>query len=759
MKIKNSILFITAGLAAMINSPVQAQDEELLVLEEVLVVATRRTESLQDVPLSVSALSDDMLREQQINSVEDLTRLVPSLNKQTGDSFNIRGIGTQAPGIAVEPSVSTMLDGVVLGRSRQAFMQLMDVQRVEVLRGPQGTLFGKNSTAGVIHIITKNPTDEHFAEVSGTVISDDEYRGGVLFSGPVTDDLGYSFTAFGTDVGGYTENIHTGNDLSGTKDWTARGKLRWYGETVELKWASDYSDGESECCVKIMRSLEPVAGKEDFYDRAIDALLPLAPDEEGTKVNVDAEPYFETENWGHSLEVNWDIGEYTLTSISAFRNFDRDVTELTDVDATTLNPFNLSQPQHTESEQITQELRITSPATGAFSYVAGLFWFDQEANRELSRIWDIIGPAQGTFFSEVDTHNWAVFGEGTLDMSDTLRLVAGLRYTEDELDYKISRTQEGPGLGLPDPIDPPETGGTDEDNLSGKLALQWDFSYQGMGYLSYAQGYKGPAFDIVFGADPAAIVPVDPEISDTVELGLKTEMLDGRVRLNASLFYSIYDDFQASAFFDPDGTPDCPIGDPGCDPENETGTFQLLNAGEVRTQGLELDFTALVTENLRLSGGVAFIDATIEEYDLGKCSAGQEVRGECPDGAQDLSGGDLPYSPDWKLTLTSAYTWERDELFDVVFTGTVQAQDEVLYDISQDENMVADGYATLDLSVKFKDHEDRWSSTLFVKNVTDEFYVTNIGETQSSIVPNGYTHRMAKLSERQYGLEVRYRWQ
>ena len=166
-----------------------------------------------------------------------------------------------------------------------------------------------------------------------------------------------------------------------------------------------------------------------------------------------------------------------------------------------------------------------------------------------------------------------------------------------------------------------------------------------------------------------------------------------------------------------------------------------------------------MTENLRLSGGVAFIDATIEEYEAGKCSSGQEVRGECPDGAQDLSGGDLPYSPDWKLTFTSAYTWRRDSLFDVVFIGTVQAQDDMLYDISQDENMVADGYATLDLSVRLDDHRDRWSSTFFVKNATDEFYVRNIGETLAAVVPNGYTHRTVKLSERQFGVEVRYKWQ
>jgi iron complex outermembrane recepter protein len=767
MKIKASLTLIAASLIAMGHSAVQAQ--EVMVLEEVLVVATKRTSSLQDVAVSVSALSADALRDQQINTVQDLTRLVPSLNKQSGDSFNIRGIGTQARGIANEPSVSTMLDGVVLGSSRQAFMQLMDVERVEVLRGPQGTLFGKNSTAGVIHIMTKNPTEEHYAEISGTVISDDEYRAGVLFSGPVTDDLGYSFTAFGTDVDGYTENIHTGNDLSGTKDWTTRGKLRWTGETVEVKWASDYSEGESECCVKIVRSLEPVEGREDFYDEAIEALLPLEPDEEGTKVNHDQEPYAETESWGHSLEVNWDIGEYTLTSISAFRNFERDAESLTDLDATTIDRLGLRQPQTTDNEQFTQELRITSPAHGSFSYVAGLFYYDQESKRELTRRLVIESPTLnpdsepgvGVFNAQIDTKNWAAFGEGTLDVSDTVRLIAGLRYTEDELDYEMSRTKEGFPVGIPAPIDPPESGGTDEDNLSGKLALQWDFSDAGMGYLSYTQGYKGPAFDIVFGVKPDEIEPIDPEESDSWELGVKTELFDNRLRLNASLFYSVYDDFQATAYLDPDGLSNCPIDEPGCDPDNEPGSFKLINAGEVQTQGLELDFTALLTENLRLSGGVAFIDATIEEYDLGKCSNGQILRGECPsvEGVQDLAGGDLPYSPDWKLTLTSVYTWQRDSLFDVEFIGTVQAQDEVLYDISQDENMIADGYETLDLSVRFIDHNDRWSSTLFVKNVTDEFYVTNIGETEANAVPNGYTHRMVKQSERQYGIDFRYKWQ
>ena len=210
--------------------------------------------------------------------------------------------------------------------------------------------------------------------------------------------------------------------------------------------------------------------------------------------------------------------------------------------------------------------------------------------------------------------------------------------------------REGFPVGVPEPV-PLSGQDTDEDDLSGKLALQWDYSDKGMTYLSYTEGYKGPAFDLTFGTDPTDLERIEPETSESWELGLKTRLWDGRLQLNLALFDAVYKDFQSQAYFDPDGIPDCPDDNPGCDPDDDPGGFLLINAGKVSTQGLELDLLAQLSENWRISGGLAIIDAKIDDYPAGVCSDGQKFRGECPDGLQDLGGGDLPFSPDLKLNL------------------------------------------------------------------------------------------------------------
>ena len=229
--------------------------------------------------------------------------------------------------------------------------------------------------------------------------------------------------------------------------------------------------------------------------------------------------------------------------------------------------------------------------------------------------------------------------------------------------------------------------------------------------------------------------------------------------MNAALFYSVYEDFQSQAFYDPDGVPpECPEDEPGCNPDDEPGSFILINAGEVSTQGLELDFLAQVTENLRLTGGIAFIDAKIDEYPAATCSGGQQFRGECPLGLQDVSGGDLPFSPDWKGSLAASYLLPLNGSFDMVFKGSVRAQDDVLFSLTQDEYTIHDAYAIFDASVVFEDHDERWDATLFVKNIADEFYASSIQSNNAAFLPNGYNHRYAKLAGRNYGLEMRYRW-
>ncbi len=755
---------LATAVALAMGPGISLAQERGLVLEEIIVTATKREQSLQDVSVAVTALSDADIRGAHINSSEDLTFMVPSLNLQKGSnprqsSFNIRGIGTQSFSTAVEPSVSTMLDGVVMGRSGQAFMQLLDIQRVEVLRGPQGTLFGKNATGGVIHIITENPSEEHSGELMGAVLNDDEYRAGFTVSGPLNDQLAYRLSASGSSVDGFTKNHYDGKYYNGSEDWNVRAKLRWTpSDTLELKWASDYSDQDCDCTAAPLRSLEPYGGNEDTVQAILDRIAPTTPGKENTEVTINREPGTQSSQWGHALEVNWDIGDFTLTSITARRAFENDAVD-GDLDGQPIDIMGFDQFGATEQDQFTQELRITSPAAGNFTYVAGLFYFDQEVNRRFERRFEFVPgmPGEGVSTFQVDTRNWAVFGEATWAFNDAWRLIVGARYTEDELDYVFERTRDGLTIGLPEPVAPAKNG-TDEDDLSGKVALQWDFNDEGMAYLSYTQGYKGPAYDITFGTIPEDVHRIEPEISDSWELGLKTTLLDGQVMLNAALFHTEYEDFQSQAYFDPDGDPGCPYDNPGCDPDNDPGGFLLINAGEVSSEGLELDFVAQVTENLRLFGGLALIDASIDDYPAGPCSDPQKYRGECPDGLQDLSGGDLPFSPDWKASLTAAYTWFRADSFDVVFRGSVRAQDDIQFNLHQDENTIADSYAIYDASVTLIDQDDRWNVTLFAKNLTDEFYPSNIFSLPAVFIPNAYFHRYSKSAERGYGLEMRYRW-
>jgi iron complex outermembrane receptor protein len=739
--------------------------ESDLVLEEVIVTATKREQSMQDVSVAVTALGADLIQAAAIASSEDLTQLVPSLNLQKGSnvrqqSFNIRGIGTQSFSSAVEPSVSTMVDGVVMGRSGLAFMRLMDIERVEVLRGPQGTLFGKNSTGGVVHIITRDPTEEFSGEVMGSVWSGEEYRAGFTVSGPLSNTLGFRLTASGSDMDGYTRNFYDGDYLNGREEWSVRGKLRWDPtDTLTLKWASDFYDAECDCTASPMRSIEPVGGNDATVQEILDRLYPAVPGDENTEVNQNSIPGTAHEQSGHSLEANWDIGDYTLTSITAVRSFEIDGRGDGDLDGQPIETLGFDQTGATDQDQFTQEIRLTSPAQDDFNYVVGLFYFDQEVERQFIRSFEIVpdNPGEGIATFEADTRNWAAFGEATWHINDYWRLIFGARYTEDEIDFIFERTREGFPVGVPEPV--PATGqDTDEDDLSGKLAVQWDFNEDSMAYLSFTEGYKGPAFDLTFGTDPTDLQRVEPETSESWELGLKTRLWDGRVQLNVALFDAVYEDFQSQAFFDPDGIPDCPDDNPGCDPNDDPGSFLLINAGEVSTQGVEVDFVAQVTGNLRLMGGLAVVDAEIDDYPAGLCSEGQKIRGECPDGLQDLSGGDLPFSPDIKVNVAASYVWPRDNLFDVMVNGSVRYQDEVQYGLHQDPHTVGDSYTIVDASISLQDHSDRWEVTGFVKNLTDEFYPGIIYYTNNAFVENATFHRYGKLAERTYGLELRYRW-
>ncbi len=748
-------------------------------LEEIVVTARKREQSLQDVSVSVMALPESVLTDALITDSEDLTQLVPSLNIQRagaprGSSFNIRGIGTQSFSSAVEPSVSTVVDGVVLGRSGMAFLKLLDVQRVEVLRGPQGTLFGKNSTAGVVHIISREPSDEFTASITGTAIEDEELEGGFTASGPLTDTLGFRVTGSYADDEGYVENVFDGNTLNGSEDWSLRGKLRWEPtDSLRLNFSGDSSESKGDGFVTTLRSVDPFPAEppnnQDFVDTVLETIDPVVPSETNLKVNHDVPDRIEVEGRGYSLTADWDIGEHTLTSITARRKWEQKQNVDADFLPMRVAAVSVDQNGYTQQEQWTQELRLTSPADQVISYVAGLYLFDQTINRTFTRFLGLGGPpldGAATSVFQVETLNYAAFGEATWNIADDLRLVLGARFTHDEIEFDFLRTSESPFQ----PAIPPFSDDVTEDDLSGKVTLEWSATEDVLLYGSYVQGYKGPAFNITTGSTPENTTPADPETSESFEVGMKSGWFDNRVVLNIAVFHTRYDDFQAQAtesrlILDDDGN----TVDVNMDGEPDRSfSFILTNVGEVTTEGVEIDLLAQPTENLSLFGGLAFIDAKIDDYEGGPCSFGQEFRDigyrgqtSCGDepANQDLSGGELPYSPDWKLNLAANYTIPLEsQPFDIVLNTSFRAQDDVQLSIDQDRYQRQESYEVVDMSVKLQDKDDRYYVTLFVKNVFNEDYVVNIAAQNENLLPGAYAQLFPRNYERRFGVTFRYNW-
>ncbi len=714
-------------------------------LEELVVSAQKREQNLQDVAAGVTLLSGKALADAHLRNAEELTRLVPTLNVQASSSpatasFNIRGIGTQAFSPAVEPSVLTMLDGVTMGRSGMAFIDLVDIERVEILRGPQGTLYGKNASGGVIHIITRDPTRELGGTLRATAIEDDEYRLAGTLSGPLGDTLSYRLTGALVDDDGYAKNVANGNTVNGNDSYTLRGKLLWQpNEALELEWSSDYSESDCECNALGVREIRESPNQQAL----IDEQFPVVPAHDNQDVNNDQPTLVETQASGHSLTVEFDAGAHRLTSITAYRDWDN--TGIVDLDNRPINPLALGfpMPPHTQQEQFSQELRLTSTGTQWGNYVLGAFYFDQDVDTDsvitTALFAPLVPPTTRISSTDVESENLALFGELNVDITDALQLTLGARYTEEELAYHTLN------IGTDNLIFGPEgevRDGLDDTNTSTKLALKWNATDTLMLYASYVEGFKGPAFDTNLSAGGSF---VRPETSDAFEAGLKSSWFEGRLVLNIAAFHAQYENFQAQALIDPNPEDMLPA------------EFLLINAGEVTTQGVEIEFIAQPTERWHISGGYAYTDGEIDEFPGGNCSQGQIFRGECPDGFQDLSGGQLPYTPEWKLNLHTTYTVPiADGAMALEFGADVKAQDDVLYEISQDPFTRQSGYTVVDVNTALSAPGDGYRVNLFVKNLFDEDYATLIFAHAQELIPHGYIHYVPKYARRTAGVEFAY---
>ena len=717
---------------------------------EIIVTAQKRSERLQDVPLAVSVISGDALARQGALSLEGAQYLVPSLNfRKSGTTINqslyIRGVGTATFSIAGEPSVSTVLDGVVLSRAGEAFSDLVDIERIEVLRGPQGTLFGKNSSAGVVNIVSKRPGDTMggFAEGGIYFGAGTEYRvrGGIDL--PLSDRVRSRVTGF---YGNYDGNLFNDGNLvksrvNGYKRYGIRGIVEAdIGKAVKLTLIGDYRKADDDCCAEVIGTTPTGVGALAL------AGLDLKGDETRS-IRQNLVTRTKETSWGFSGQLDAELGSLSLTSITAYRSYDN--TEIRDgdwIDQPVAGIAQLHDNGPQKGHTFSQEVRLASAADQFFSYVVGVFYSSATTERTFTRnvtscnpaptpvsliICGTTGAPATSLFSGTATfgskfENTAVFGQGILNFTDNIRGIVGLRYTHDALSVFHSRATTPNIAGIPginrnfdagvfstsSPTsingDPLATNGvpfrtdTSANNLSGKGGLQFDISDDIMAYGTYARGYKGPAYNVFFNLNANGTNIIEPETADSFELGLKNSFMGGRLIVNVAAYYAKYKNFQAN-------NPDLVAG---------VVITRFTNAGDISTRGFELDMLYRPVADLTLSGGLAYTDAKVDRFNA-------------PPGATVIPAGTpLAFAPKWKGTFGADYRWRTGAAVDVGFgvTASTQSSQLSLFDASATvrQQGTIDAYSLVDLQFGLIEKDDHYRIQFVVKNLFDQSFAAQI---------------------------------
>ncbi len=791
-------------LAIAVATPALAQDaaSDEGEVGEIVVTAQKREQSIQDVPLAVSFVSGAALERQGGVNIENAQYLVPSLNfRKSGSALNqslyLRGVGTTTFSIGGEPSVGTVLDGVVLARSGEAFSDLVDIDRIEVLRGPQGTLFGKNASAGVINIVSRRPGTELGGFVEGGFFfgQGEEYRVKAGIDAPLGENAGARITGFYSKWDGNIFNETLDRTVNGYERYGIRGIFEARpADNVTLTLIADWRKSNDDCCAEVIGAPARNADGsvfQTFLDRAATG-LPAIRGDKTRRVRQNLLTQALEKAWGVSFQAEVETSGPTVTSITAYRKYDSN--EIRDGDY-------LGQPyvggggfiqSHDFGPQtgntFTQELRLTSPANQTIEYVGGLFYYAAEQERTFTRSNAACSattlPAQGlllpcstapgastlTFPIGIANFgttfkNMAAFGQATFNVSDSFRILAGLRYTHDQLNGFHSRRTPVPGASQPvfdqgvfnefiRQIALGNTAGAQaaavlasngipfrqkvtNENLSGKAGVQYDVSEDVMGYATYSRGYKGPGLNIFFNLNANGTPPLAPETADSYEVGLKNSFLDGQLTLNIAGFYAKYKNFQAN-------NPDFVLGQ---------RVTRFSNAGTVSTRGVEVDILYRPTREFQLSGGVAYTDAKVDRFRL---APGQAEADRVPNGTQ------LPFSPKWKASLAANYTIETGGFANIELgaQGSYQAKQLSLLVASpliRRQGTIKD-YGLLDLSLALVDADNRYRIAFLAKNVFDTSFTASIADGNVLGAGTGsaaYRYIIPREADRYFGVTAR----
>jgi len=758
-----ALVLSASSLALMNAAPAIAQ------VEEIIVTAQKVEENVQDVPIAITAVSGDRLEQAVVFNLENISTIVPSVTFRKGttnanSAIVMRGVGTITFSIAAEPSVSTVVDGVVLSRSGQAFLDLVDIERLEVLRGPQGTLFGKNASAGLVNIVSKGGSDTFEAEGSLDYFEGDEVRMKASLAGPISDTLTARVTGFFGSFDGNITNVNQGGrrTVNGYERYGARGILDYANGGTQLRLIADYFESDDNCCADVT-----AVSRGAVLDAELNLPGGSAQGEDQRFINHDLVTRASDRQWSITGSGDFDIGDtHTLSVILGYRNwFNEEFRDGDFLPRAIVGTAQLHDNGVVRTEQLSAEVRLASDQTKPFFYQVGAFAWQSENSQVFTRR-NVscasstlpIDPRTGarpcnlndtvntifptaTSFSDVTSKNFAVFTQATYRFTEMLSLTGGLRYTWDDLEFTHTRapavnaTTGLPATGPGTNLNPAgglianggngtntSAGSTDTGNLSGRAVLQFEPTDDIMLYGSYTRGYKGPAFNVFFNhTAPTNAIPISEELSDSFEVGLKSQFWDRRLQFNLAGFIVEYDGFQANNFVLLNGAV----------------VSNLTNAGTVESKGFEADLVFAPTDGLNFRASAAYADAKVKEFNPNPATNAPDAR----------NGTRLPLAPEFVYTIGGDYTADLGAL--QLYLNTDYRHTSSQFSDLGEQGPI-DAYGIWNASVGFSDPDDKFRVTFHARNLTDDSYVLlNVSAGQRLQIPRD--------ADRYFGISLRAR--
>jgi len=755
-----SLTMIAVSMPAV---PALAQETGL---EEIVVTATRREESVQNVASSTTVFSAQDLQALRVLEPRDLAEQTPGLLAKYGPNglatvgFYMRGVGINDFTGTVDPSVGIYVDEVFQPTPDMLNFAVYDIARVEVLRGPQGTLYGRNSTGGAINFITARPTKELEGFVRLGYGSYDTGTATAAISGPLTDTLRGRLSANlinASSNSGFSYNRFTDNHLGKNDSIAARGQLEWLpSDSLDIRLMYNYGDAKSEQpLLQHVGVDDPNVPGPNICAPVIAGHVDEGPcrdllgyfDDDGKFYDgaADVDPNLELRSDDVTLTINWNLGHVTLTSISAYADFSKEQSQ--DIDASP----NVAADNFTfnDVENYSQEIRFTSDDSFRLPWIIGanyaktdIDWFQTIDLTQLAGIPTSNGATQST-------EAWAVFGQLTIPLGDKFEFLGGLRYTDESRDWQgatfigtFADLNEAYASGaprlsqLPIPVGAPGHGGPldfptslSKDKVDYQATLKFKPNDDSMYYLSISEAFRSGGYSSAVIFSQEALAPYGPETLTSYEAGMKLSLADNRVRLNAAAFYYDYKDFQATFV------------------RGTEASARLQNAGDVRITGLEASFDWLPVQGLSIGLGLSLLDSEITDTNV----VLPPLDGGPP---STIKGNEIPNAPHYSVSGRLRYETPIGGTLAAAFQTDFVVVDEHFLEPNNRDFLAEDGYSIVNARISLMPQSGPWQVSAWVKNLADEEYRTAAQDISLAL---GFSEIVTGVP-RTWGVELEYRF-